>query len=127
MCDDRPRSTRERLLPRPQWTILYGILVFGTSSAVTVEVFSPAGGARTALRWGVVIGGSLAIALWVRLNRVPLDTEDWCACAGEKMTVRVIRSTLPVEHEPLPTLSGSKRVDRKLDEDDADAVILTRS
>ena len=127
MCDDRPRGTAERLLPLPQWGALYGILILGTSSAATVEFFSPAGVTRTALRWGVVIGSSIAIALWVRLNRVPLDAEDWCACAGEKTTVRVIRSTMPVEQEHLVTAYGFRRVGRKVDEEDADAVTLTRS
>jgi hypothetical protein len=98
MCDDRRRPTRERLLPRPHWTALYTILILGASSAVTVEVFSPAGVARTALRWGVVIGSSMALAFWVRQNRVSLDAEDWCPCAHEKMTVTVMRSAQPAVH-----------------------------
>jgi hypothetical protein len=102
MCDDRPHVTREWLLPRPQWAALYAIVVLGGSSAVAIEVFSPAGVVRTALRWGVVVGGSVAIALWVRLNRVSLDGEQWCACAVEKMTVRVIGPPAPFTFEGAP-------------------------
>jgi hypothetical protein len=90
-------------------------------------MLTPAGVARTALRWVVVIGGSVAIALWVRLNRVPLDAEDWCACAHERMTVRIIRSTMPVEHEPLSATLPSQRVGPEVTADDADVVISTRS
>ena len=95
MCDDRRDSTRDQVLPRPRWTALYGIVVSGSVSAVAVEVLSPVGAARTALRLAVVVGSSVAIALWVRLNRVSLDAQDWCVCAPEKMTVRVVRASPP--------------------------------
>src|SRR5687768_15771919 len=126
MCNGRPRSSRDRLFPRPRWIALYGILVLGASSAVGVEVFGPAGVVRTALRWAVVIGGSVGIALWRRLNRVPLDAEDWCACAGETMTVRVIGSPMPVVHAPVPATAGPRRFGSTLAEEETDAVVLTR-
>jgi hypothetical protein len=102
MCDSQAGSCRERLLPRPKWATLYSLVVLGASSAAAVEMFGPAGALRTALRLGVVIGGSVAITLWLRLNRVALDAEDWCACAHEKMTVRVIRSAPPFSNVGVP-------------------------
>ena len=108
MCDDQRRSTRERLLPRPRWATLYGIAILGTSSAVAVEAFSPAGAARIALRCGVAIGGFVGMALWIRLNRVALDAEERCACAGETMTVRVI--SVPAAEPHRPAHAGAQRV-----------------
>jgi hypothetical protein len=42
------------------------------------------------------------MAGWVRANRVRLDLDDWCVCASERITVRVISSRrLPPRGGPL--------------------------
>jgi hypothetical protein len=42
------------------------------------------------------------MAACVRANRVALDQQNWCACAGKSITVRVIASQRP-ERQPVPT------------------------
>jgi hypothetical protein len=37
----------------------------------------------------------LGIAFWIRVNRVALDQQDWCECAADTLTVRVIPSRRP--------------------------------
>lgn len=66
-----------------------------------VEVVSAPSGIRTAVRCAFVLVGFAAMAAWVRLNRVALDQQNWCACAGKTITVRVIASRRP-ERQPVP-------------------------
>jgi hypothetical protein len=48
----------------------------------------------------------VAIALWVRGNRAALDQQDWCECAADTLTVRVIASRRPEACVPrLPELT----------------------
>lgn len=92
------------MVPRPRWTSLYGLAALAVASAAGVEVFGPVGRVRTILTLGVVIGVSIAIACWVRVNGVSLDAEDWCECAGAKTTMRVIPSRRPAASIVLPSL-----------------------
>jgi len=62
-----------------------------------VEFAASPGTAQTVLRCGLALGGFGAMALWARLNRMALDQQNWCDCAAERMTVRVI-----VSHRPEP-------------------------
>ena len=95
MCDTRVRPARARKTPQPRWTLLYG-LAFSTLGAVAAVGVIPLPGAwQAALRSGLGIGGFAAMAMWVRLNRAALDLQDWCECAGSKITVRVIPSDRP--------------------------------
>jgi hypothetical protein len=108
MCHDPIPAASARFVPRPRWKALYGLVILGGSSLAAVELFGPGGAVRTALRCGVVVATCAAIALWVNLNRISLDAEDWCACAAEKMTIRVIPSP-PSRLAALPDLSESRR------------------
>ena len=42
----------------------------------------------------------VAMALWIRGNRAAFDYADWCECAAEKITVRVIPSRRPEPERP---------------------------
>ena len=83
MCDVTPRSGRSRAIPRPRWGLLYGLVTLMLAALAGVS-------AQTALQCGLALSGFGAMALWVRLNRTALDQQDWCECAAEKISVRVI-------------------------------------
>jgi hypothetical protein len=114
------------LFPRPKWTALYSIVVLGTALVVAVEMFAAVGSARRALGWGIMVVAALAIAVWVRLNRVSLEAEDWCACAGKRMTIRVIPSTLrPAPNAAPPAAYQSTQDDPEVAERELEVSILT--
>jgi hypothetical protein len=92
MCDVTTRSRRARTIPRPRWGLLYGIATLMLAALAAVEFVASLGAAQTVLRCGLVLGGLGAIALWARLNRMALDQQNWCDCAAERITVRVILS-----------------------------------
>ena len=90
MCDVTPRSGRSRAIPRPRWALLYGLVTLMLAALAAVEIAISPGAAQTALQCGLALSGFGAAALWVRLNRMALDQQDWCECAAEKISVRVI-------------------------------------
>ena len=79
--------------------MLYGFAFFMLGAVVTVEIAPLPAVWQTGLGCGLGFAGFAALAGWVRRNRVALDLEDWCACAAERITVRVIPSRRPV---PVP-------------------------
>jgi len=66
------------------------------------EVFAPAGLVRAALRAGITLVAFTGMAFWAHANRAGFDYSDWCECASEKTTVRVIPSARPDVEPPLP-------------------------
>jgi len=90
MCDATPRSGRSRAIPRPRWGLLYGLVTLMLAALAAVEIAISPGPAQTVLQFGLALSGFGAMALWVRLNRMALDQQDWCECAFEKISVRVI-------------------------------------
>jgi hypothetical protein len=110
MCAPRSVSKRGGLtIARPRWTVLYAIAAFGLAALAIAEA---AAGALLRPALESVIGGAvfLGIALWLRSNCAALDQQDWCECAGQTVTVRVIasrrlapsRPVVPRVPEPLP-------------------------
>jgi hypothetical protein len=95
MCDPRHVSRRApSTIPRPRWAGLYATAAIGLAALVWVATQTRAA-SRPTLE-SVVAGGVLvAFMLWIRANRAALDQQDWCACAAETLTVRVIPSRLP--------------------------------
>jgi hypothetical protein len=71
--------------------VLYGIAAFGLAALAVTEI-AVAAVVRPALE--SVVGGAafVAVALWLRTNRGALDQQDWCECAADTMTVRVVPS-----------------------------------
>jgi hypothetical protein len=91
-------------LPRPGWTRLYTVGLVGMVALAVVDrsIQRPA---RTALEGLVGAAVIVALALWVRANRAALDQRDWCACAADTVTVRVIASR-PADVDVLAETAG---------------------
>jgi hypothetical protein len=106
MCNGAGALSGAPTTPRVRWDRLYGIVGVMSVGLTSVEFLGPAGIARAALRGTVALGAFAAMALWVRANRAAFDYEDWCECAAEKITVRVIPSRRP-EPDP-PTLEDDE-------------------
>jgi len=96
MCNVTAHGSRTRSTPRPQWGRLYAQVSSVLATLAVVESFVSTGPFETVLECGLVAAGIGAIALWTRRNCVALDQQDWCDCAGAKITVRVISSRHPV-------------------------------
>ncbi len=92
MCHAAARPRRAFETPQPRWSILYSLAFFMLGAVVTVEIAPLPAAWQTGLGCGLGFGGFAAMAGWVRRNRAALDQQDWCACAAEKITVRVIPS-----------------------------------
>lgn len=95
MCHpDRPRS-RPAASVRPRWSLLYGVTLPQIVALAAVEATAPPHPARLLLRWALALGTFLGIGVWLRANRAAFDLQEWCACAGESVTMRVIPSSRP--------------------------------
>src|ERR1700694_3881453 len=81
-------------MARPRWTVLYGIAACGLAAVAVTEI-AVAAMVRPALESVIGAAAFVAIALWLRTNRGALDQQDWCECAADTMTVRVIPSRRP--------------------------------
>ena len=79
---------------RPRWGLLYGV-VFGGLAALTLVDVDAAASGRTVLDCVMAGAVFLGIACWIRANRVALDQQDWCECAADTLTMRVITSRRP--------------------------------
>jgi len=100
MCESTYRSgTATAVVPRPRWGLLYAIAMFGLAALAITDTVAPTV-ARSALDGGLAGAAVLAIGLWVRGNRTALDLQDWCECAKDKMTIRVIPSRRPELYTP---------------------------
>lgn len=95
MCDATVRGTRAWETPPPLWRLLYGLALLTVGALAAAEIVPLPGAWHTALRGGLGLGGFGAIAWWVRSNRAALGQQDWCACAAEQVSVRVIPSRRP--------------------------------
>ena len=102
MCNETQVRRDAPRLQRVRWSRLYGILVVMASALTSVDVFGPAGLTRAVLRGGIALAAFAGMALWMHANRAAFDYADWCDCAAEKITVRVIPSRQPErERSPL--------------------------
>jgi len=123
MC--APGSVRQRAttpIERPRWTLLYGIAAFGLAALAATEI-AAAAPFRPALETAVGAAAVVAVALWVRGNRVALEQQGWCECAADTLTARVIPS-----RRPEPSRATPPRVPDVLPvEDDEDAAVVLES
>jgi len=99
MCEPTHVSRRAVTIPRPRWGVLYGVVFLGLV-ALTAGDFAAPPIARPALDGVLAVAALAGIFLWVRGNRTALDQQDWCACAADALTVRVIPSSRPRPHAP---------------------------
>jgi hypothetical protein len=90
MCEQPSRS-----IARPRWGWLYGATLPPLAALAVVEAAAPPHVLRTALRYALALTALAGMALWLRANRPAVDLQDWCDCAGAKITVRVIESRRP--------------------------------
>jgi hypothetical protein len=97
MCDTTTRPAPRQALSRPRWGLLYAAMLPQLAALALVEAAEVPDVTRIALRLALVLGAFAAMAVWIRRNRAAIDLLDWCACAGETLTIREIRS-----HRPLP-------------------------
>src|SRR5437763_1240579 len=100
MCESTDASRNATAVsPRPRWGVLYGVVFLGLAGLAIGDVASPEI-ARLPLD-GALAGAALgAISLWVRGNRVALGQQDWCECAADTVTVRVVASRRAEAYAP---------------------------
>src|SRR5262249_15943628 len=75
---------------RPRWNVLYCATLPQLVALAAVEATAPPHPARALLRCIFAIGVLVSMGLWLRANRAAFDLQEWCACAGETMTVRIV-------------------------------------
>ena len=115
MCGVSERSGRSRTLPGPRWGGLYALAGLMLAALAVVEMLVAPGAELTALRCGFVLAGFGAMVGWTRRNRTALDHIDWCECAGERVTMRVIPSHRR-GRGPVVTADMSEPVEPELEE-----------
>jgi hypothetical protein len=99
MCDatapqgrGSPTRGRGAVNVGPRWGLLYiGTLSQLAALGAAEAVHSPHL-LRVTLRCLLAVGIFATMSVWLRTNRPALDLQDWCDCAGARMTIRVIDS-----------------------------------
>ena len=99
MCEPTDVSRTSTATPRPRWGALYGVVFLGLAALTVGDVAVPPI-ARPALDGVLAAAALVGIFLWVRGNRTALDQQDWCACAADTLTVRVVPSRRPQRSKP---------------------------
>ena len=89
MCTVR---TASNATPQPSWGRLYGIVLVSGAFGLGVDALTAVGALHHLLEALVVVAGFGGMLLWVRANRVALDTADTCDCAAEHLQIRVVES-----------------------------------
>jgi hypothetical protein len=95
MCDSSTARRGGSPIRRPSWSALYALTLVHAAALVAVELLRVPDGPRVTLRCALAVGVVLSLAIWIRRNASALDLVDWCACAGEHVTVRVVESARP--------------------------------
>jgi len=94
MCDTS-EGERASATMRPRWGTLYATVFPQLAALGAAEVVHSPGAIRLALRCVLALGAFATMSLWLRANRPAFDLQNWCDCAGQRMTIRVIESRLP--------------------------------
>jgi hypothetical protein len=76
--------------------LLYGLVLSQLAALAVVELSGPPNALRLTLRWGLALGALVTMAAWIGRNRAAIDLQDWCQCAPQTVTIRVIESRRPV-------------------------------
>ena len=95
MCDTTSQAARRSVGGQPRWGFLYAATLPQLVALGVIEVTQSPQAVRIALRGLLALGVFLAMGAWLRANRPAFDLQDWCDCAGQQMTVRVIESRRP--------------------------------
>lgn len=96
MCDAAAgtrRDTTAGQTPAPlRWRGLYAVLAIAFLAAALLRLTLPPSSVRTGAI-GMVAGTTvLAVFRWLAAHRSALDLAEWCDCASQTVTVRVITS-----------------------------------
>ena len=106
MCQTTSPKGRGAAIAPPRWGLLYAVTLPQLAVLGAVEAVHSPNPLRLTLRFLLALGMFATMSVWLRVNRPALDLQDWCDCAGERMTIRVVESsrprprTLPVEPAP---------------------------
>jgi hypothetical protein len=95
MCDTTHRGMHGSDVARPRWGLLYGTALPQLAALGALEVVQSPHAVRIALRCLLAFGVFAAMSILLRANRPAFDLQNWCECAGERMTIRVIESRRP--------------------------------
>jgi len=95
MCDTTSQGARGSAVARPSWGVLYGTALPQLAALGAVEVVQSPHAVRIALRCLLAFGVFATMSVWLRANRPAFDLQNWCECAGDRMTIRVIESRRP--------------------------------
>ena len=79
----------------PRWALLYAATLPQLAALAAVEASAPSPPVRVMLRWGLALATFIGMGLWVRANRAAFDLQQWCDCAPQTITIRVIESHRP--------------------------------
>jgi hypothetical protein len=101
MCDVAMRTGRGRERFAPRWGVLYAVATPPILALVALEAGHIPHAARTILRCLVALGVFVAMGIWLRANRAAFDLQNWCDCAGQRLTVRIIESRAAAPYRPL--------------------------
>src|SRR6267378_4954410 len=115
MCDTTSRAARGSVGSRPRWGLLYAATLPQLAALGVVELTQSTQVVRVALRYLLALGVFLAMSAWLRANRAAFDLQDWCDCAGQQMTIRVIESRRP---QPVaPTIDHPATIPDEVEEE----------
>jgi hypothetical protein len=92
MCDTTSEGARGSVVVRPRWGLLYGTALPQLAALGALEVVQSPHAIRIALRCLLALGVFATMSVWLRANRPAFDLQNWCDCAGDRMTIRVIDS-----------------------------------
>jgi hypothetical protein len=85
-------AARASAISRPRWGALYATVLPQVAALGVVEALHSPAALRVALRCALALGLFATMAVWQRANRLAFDLQNWCDCAGQRMTIRVIES-----------------------------------
>ena len=96
MCDARDKAGSVGAASgRPRWGLLYAAVLPQLAGLVANEVVPALPATGLALRILLTLGVLATMSIWVRGNRRAFDLQNWCACAPQYMTIRVIEPGRP--------------------------------
>jgi hypothetical protein len=111
MCQTISRTPAGSPIRGPRWILLYTATLAQLAALALVEVVQPAHPVRVGLRCLLALGLFATMAVWLRVNRPALDLENWCDCAGQRMTIRVIESRGPKLPASEPAVSPQPAIE----------------
>jgi hypothetical protein len=89
----------------PRWGRLYVIVGVGAAALELANIALASSPVRSAVLVAIVVSTGVVMTRWVAANRVELDLAQWCECARDSMTVRVIARPAPprASHREAPS------------------------